>query len=173
MSHWSAKLERFPTRSLIFYLTVLCKKVCDNVPYTNMCKSSVSIKCSGQEYFSNRFCDLIFLGTLQVHPLFVFPASLWVISVDIALIGVCRSWWDDKWSWVRRRNKCGARRYGSVHHIIQESSKVSIRASSSLGWNRHIIFFYRVPHCGQAFVVGFRCDFWKRTMWEADDHFIW
>ena len=71
---WVSQLGAVHHEVLIFYLTVLCKNVCDNVPHTNVCKASVPVKYSGQEFFCNQFCDLIFPGTLQIHPLFVLPA---------------------------------------------------------------------------------------------------
>ena len=88
-----------PHKVLVFYLTVICEKVCYNVPHADVCKSSVSIKFSVQECLSNWLC-VVFFGTLRVHLLFMFPARLCVVLVEIIRIdffGPCR---DDEWSWV-------------------------------------------------------------------------
>ena len=115
----------------------------------------------------------VFPVTLQVYPLFMFLARFCVVSVDIYRTDFCGPCWDNEWSWVRRHDKCGAWRYGYVHRVGKESSDVSVYASSSTGWNRRLVFFHCVPHCDQAFVVMFQCNFWKHTMWEDGDHLVW
>ena len=115
----------------------------------------------------------VFPGTLQVYPLFMFLARFCVVSVDIYRTDFCAPCWDNEWSWVRRHDKCGAWRYGSVHQVRKKCSKVSVRTSSSPGWNRRVVFFHRVPHRDQDFIVGLRCNFRKRTMRESGDHLVW
>ena len=84
----------------------------------------------------------------------MFPELFCVVLIDISRIDFCGSYRDDKRYWVWRHEKCGAQRYVFVHRVQQESSKVSVRASSSPRWNRRVVLFHRVPHYDQAFVVG-------------------
>ena len=86
-----------------------------------------------------------FSCALEVYPLFEFPRSFRMVSVEVSQGGAVCPRWDDELVCMGQDYKQGSRCYDHVDGGSLQASEVTLRPSSSPGRDRGLVILQRIP----------------------------